>query len=75
MGFKKPSLIDAYDAIRSSAVEISSPFNDGFVQSACKKELFQLKCYLEDVYSRLPKFVGEEEWEQERVVEILKRKE
>lgn len=74
MGFRKPSLQDAYDAIRVNVFEIQSPYNDGFLQSGCKKELYKLKCYLDDVYAQLPKFVGEEEWEQERVVEILKRK-
>jgi hypothetical protein len=32
-----------------------------------------LKCWLEEEYSQLPKFVGEELWEQEQIVEILKR--
>jgi hypothetical protein len=32
-----------------------------------------LKCWLDDEYKRLPNFAGEEAWEQERVVEILKR--
>ena len=73
MGFKKPDLDDAYAAIRDSIREISSPYNDGFTSSHCKKDLYQLKCWLEDSYCKLPTFVGEEQWEQERVVEILKR--
>lgn len=75
MGFRKPALQDAYDSIRISMYEIQSPYNDGFLQSACKKELYQLKCYLDDVYAKLPTFVGEDKWEQDRVVDILKRNE
>ena len=73
MGFRKPNLDDARSAIRTSLVEIASPYNDGWTSSACKQDLYVLKCWLEDEYQRLPKFVGEEMWEQERVVEILKR--
>jgi len=73
MGFLKPDISPAYSAIRKSLVEIHSPHNDGFTSAYCKKDLYVLKCWLEDEYKRLPKFVGEEKWEQERVVEILKR--
>ena len=59
--------------IRSCASVVNDPYIDGFNQSACKHELYVLKCYLEDVYRDLPKFAGEEKWEQERMVEILKR--
>lgn len=73
MGFKKPSLLDAYSAVRTSLMEINSPYNDGFTGFACKQELYQLKCWLEDTYNSLPKFEGEEKWEQERMIQILKR--
>ena len=73
MGFRKPELVNAYSAIRRSLVEIASPYNDGFTSSSCKQELYLLKCWLEDEYQRLPTFMGEEAWEQERLVEILKR--
>jgi len=73
MGFKKPDLVDAYSSIRQSLAEISSSSNDGFTSSYCKQELYQLKCWLEDQYNRLPTFVGEEKWEQERIIEILKK--
>jgi hypothetical protein len=74
MGFRKPSLEDAYAAIRTSSIEISSPYNDGFTGMTCKQELYQLKCWLDDIYDQLPKFAGEELWEQERLIQILKRK-
>jgi hypothetical protein len=73
MGFLKPDISTAYSAIRKSLTEIRSPYNDGWTSSACKHDLYMLKLWLEDEYQRLPKFVGEEKWEQERVVEILKR--
>jgi hypothetical protein len=73
MGFRKPNLDDARSAIQSSLIEIHSPYNDGWTSRSCKQELYQLKCWLEDEYRHLPTFSGEEEWEQERLVEILKR--
>ena len=73
MGFQKPDISTAYSAIRKSLGEIHSPYNDGFTSSCCKKDLYLLKCWLEDEYKRLPTFSGEEAWEQERLVEILKR--
>jgi hypothetical protein len=60
-------------AIRTSLVEISSPYNDGFTSAACKQELYQLKCWLEDEYARLPTFYGEDKWEQERIIQRLKQ--
>jgi hypothetical protein len=73
MGFRSPDLDPAYRALRRSMIEIGSSHNDGFTASYCKQELYQLKCWLEDEYLRLPTFVGEEQWEQNRLVEILKR--
>ena len=73
MGFRKPNLDHARSAIRTSLVEISSPYNDGWTSSACKQDLYVLKCWLEDEYSRLPTFQGEEKWEQERLIEKLKQ--
>jgi hypothetical protein len=73
MGFNKPALDMVYTAIRHSLAEISSPYNDGFIQMSCKEELYLLKCWLEDRYSQLPTFAGEEKWEQERLLEILKK--
>ena len=73
MGFAKPDLYNAQDAIRRSLAEIHTPYNDGFVQMHCKQELYMLKCWLEDEYAKLPTFVGEETWEQNRILEILKQ--
>jgi hypothetical protein len=73
MGFRKPNLDLAYVAIRTSLTEIRSPYNYGWTSSSCKLELYQLKCWLEDEYRKLPTFAGEEKWEQQRLVKILKQ--
>ena len=73
MGFQKPNLEMAYQVIRQSIGEIANPYNDGWTSSSCKQELYQLKCWLEDQYQDLPTFVGEEKWEQERLISVLKK--
>ena len=73
MGFRKPDLTPAYQAVRLAMSEINSPYNDGFTGSYCKQDLYVLKCWLEDEYNKLPTFTGEEQWNQQRVLEILKR--
>lgn len=75
MGFKKPDLWAAEQAIRKAVTEIRSPYNDGFTSAYVKLELYQLKCMLEDLYTDLPKFGDEEQWEKMRMMEILKRQE
>lgn len=77
MGFRKPNLEQARNLIGASLTEIASPYNDGWTSSSCKQELYQLKCWLEDAYQKLPTFAGEEEWEkqhqQQKIVKILKQ--
>ena len=61
MGFAKLDTQPAYSAIRRSLVEIRIPYNDGFTTSYCKKELYVLKCWLEDEYSKeLKRYLQEE---------------
>jgi len=74
MGFRKPDYSVIKDALRIIMGEIHSPYNDGFTSSSCKQDLYMLKCWLDDEYAKLPKFVGEEKWEQDRIVQILKNK-
>ena len=74
MGFRKPDIESVYSTIRTSLGEIHSPYNDGWTSSSCKHELYMLKCWLDNEYSQLPTFTGEELWEQKRVVDILKNK-
>jgi hypothetical protein len=73
MGFRKPNLDPAYHAIRQTLTEIGSPRNDGFTSSYCKQDLYLLKCWLQDEYAKLPTFNGEEQWEQQRLIDVLKR--
>lgn len=73
MGFAKPDLESAKVPIRRQLAEIHHPYNDGFIQMHCKHDLYMLKCWLDDEYAKLPKFAGEEEWEQDRIVQILKK--
>ena len=73
MGFRQPDLTDAYSVIRRSIGEIQSPYNDGWTSEACKHDLYLLKCWLDEAYDRLPKFSGEEEWEKQRLIDVLRR--
>ena len=75
MGFQKPDLNMARMAIGTCLAEIHSPYNDGWTSSACKHDLYVLKSWLEDEYSRLPHFVGEEQWEQQRLIDVLRKDE
>ena len=75
MGFLKRTDADqVIGLLRTLASEAQSRYNDGWTASSCKHELYRVKCYLDDVYKRLPTFGDEAEWEKERVVELLKRK-
>ena len=73
MGFRKPDLDSAQHAIRACLREIRSSYNDGWTASACKYDLYMLKSWLDDEYKRLPTFVGEQQWEQQRLIDILKK--
>jgi uncharacterized membrane protein len=74
MGFRRPGDANSIiSQLRALAAESGSPYNDGWTASRCKHELYRVKCYLDDVYKTLPKFTDEEEWEKERVVELLKK--
>jgi hypothetical protein len=70
-----PDLAQARFAIQQSMVEIRSPYNDGWTSSACKYDLYVLKSWLDEQYARLPHFTGEEQWEQQRIIDLLQRPE
>ena len=74
MGFKQPNIQQARNAIGRSISEICSPYNDGWTSSSCKQDLYLLKCWLDDEYRKLPTFVGEEKWEQDRLIDLLQNK-
>lgn len=73
MGFRKPDLDAARLAIQHCMAEVRSSYNDGWTSSSCKHDLYVLKSWLDDEYQRLPYFTGEEQWEQQRVLEILRQ--
>lgn len=59
--------------IKNLASTCRSPFTDGFTQCTCKRQLFVLKCFIDDEYRNLPEFPEQErKWEQERTMDILK---
>ena len=65
---------EVVSAIRHLAREASSPYSDGFTQCSYKRDLYVLKCYIEDVYKSCPEFPEQEkEWEQVRLMEISKK--
>jgi hypothetical protein len=75
MGYRQTrNISEAYTTIRQLASEAANPRNDGWVASGCKHELYQLKCLIEDLYQDLPTFTNEPEWEQQRLLQIMKRK-
>jgi hypothetical protein len=75
MGFKKDwNTSDVYQEIRKLSSAVRDSRNDGWTASGCKHELYQLKCFIDDIYRDLPTFVGEEQWEQQRLVDIMKRR-
>lgn len=74
MGFRRPSLTQAAFEIRTCAAEAMSTYNDGWTASDCKRQLVELKWLIEDLLEDCPTFSGEEEWEQERLVQLLKKK-
>jgi hypothetical protein len=70
-----PEMIDAIRHIRDLAQTGSSTNSDPFTQCHCKYQLYLLKCYIDDLYKDMPEFPSlEKEWEQKRLVEILKKR-
>lgn len=66
--------VSVADYIRKIADTCRSQYTDGFTQCACKHQLYVLKCFIDDTYQDLPEFPHQEkEWEQERLMEILKK--
>ena len=68
------NITEVYATIRELAAESRDSRNDGWTASGCKYELYQLKCFIEDLYRDLPTFTIESEWEQDRLIQIMKRK-
>lgn len=73
MGIHVSNLDAVKHWVWENSYEAKSGYNDGWTASAYKKRLYELKCMLDDVYPTLPTFVGEDEWEQERLINLLKK--
>lgn len=72
--YNRQDSIDVARHIRQLYSYAANPHSDGFTQCTCKHELYLLKCLIEDLYKDLPEFPQQEkEWEQKRLMELLKR--
>ena len=71
MGYRKPELSSAWLEVSRCMAEIKSPYNDGYTSSAVKQDLYNFKVWLDEQYARLPRFVDEDQWEKQRVINIL----
>jgi hypothetical protein len=72
---QKDIMSSVEDRIQDIVEEVASPHNDGYTQLGFKKELWDLKCLIEDIYEQMPSFGNNElEWEKERVYNKLKGK-
>ena len=59
---------------RQLYIEGTRSENDGFTTLNYKKQMYMLKCWMEDLYAMMPPLVGEEEFKKERVYNLLKFK-
>lgn len=59
--------------IQDLKVQIKSAYNDGYTALAYKKQLYDLKCKIEDAYNSLPVINKEDEaeWDKKRVFNKL----
>jgi len=65
---------EAMQSIRMLVLEMQSGFNDGFIASHYKRELFIIKHLLEQIYNNAPIFSNEKEWEHELLLDKLSQK-
>jgi hypothetical protein len=62
------------DHIRQLQLECNSAHNDGWTALSYKKQIYEMKCWIEDIYNSLNVIDEKEEkkWEKERVFNKLK---
>ena len=60
--------------IRELQVQCNSAYNDGWTALSYKKQIYEMKCMIEDIYNSLNVIDEKEEkkWEKERVFNKLK---
>ena len=61
--------------LRQLAHSARDTHETGFVTVQYKRQLVELKWFLDDLLDTVGYFADEEQWEQERLVQLLKRKE
>ena len=65
------------ERIRINLRQLAHAANDthetGFVTAQYKKQLVEMKWFLEDLIDTVGYFAGEEQWQQERLVQLLKK--
>ena len=62
------------DHIRELQIQCNSAYNDGWTALSYKKQIYEMKCMIEDIYNSLNVIDEKEEkkWEKERVFNKLK---
>jgi hypothetical protein len=66
MGFRSPLDFNSVShQIHMAGVEVSSPFNDGFVSWPIKQNLYRLKWLLDEILVASPTFSDEQEFVEE----------
>jgi len=79
MYLKKKSwnISDIKRQIDRIALECKSPYNEGFTSFELKKELYELKFFIDQQLNSCPDFAGEKEWlidlEKETIINYLKK--
>ena len=61
--------------LRQLAHSARDTYETGFVTVQYKRQLVEMKWFLDDLLDTVGYFAGEEQWEQERTLQLLKRKE
>jgi len=61
--------------LRQLANSARDTHETGFVTVQYKRQLVEMKWFLDDLLDTVGYFAGEEQWEQERTLQLLKRKE
>jgi len=58
--------------INQLVAECLDPDNFMPDSASYKKQIYQMKCWIEEIYAILPKFEEEKQWEKERIFDKLK---
>ena len=59
--------------LRQLASAANCPYESGFVTVQYKRQLVEMKWFIEDLLEDIGPFAGEEFWEQERIIKVLSK--